>query len=228
MTEREPRGPAFWVATTTALLAVCALALGVTTPPRSGAFCGGTCVPYPYTDVAAFVPRDYWWMYPGLLLALAFVVLTAWLRHRAAPDRAAPATAAVCLAAIGAAVLVVDYGVQLTVVQPALLAGQTDGLSLWSQYNPHGLFIGLENIGYAVLAAAMLSLGIALRGAGSPVAVGRVFTAAGTLSLTALVAIAATYRADLDVRYEVAGLLVTWLAIAAAGTVLAVEAARSR
>lgn len=228
MTKPKPPDTGFWVAATTALLAVAALVSGITTPPRSGAFCGGACVPYPYTDVAAFVPRDYLWMYPGLLLGLAFVVLAAWLRQWTVAEHAALATTAVCLTTIGSTVLVVDYGIQLTVVQPALVANQTDGLSLWSQYNPHGLFIGLENIGYAVLAAAMLSLGIALRRARLPLTVRRVFTVSGTLSLTALVALAANYRADLDVRYEVTGLLITWLALATAGTVLAVHLVRGR
>jgi hypothetical protein len=37
-----------------------------------------------------------------------------------------------------------DYFIQLTVVQPSVLQGKVDGLLLWSQYNPHGIFIALE------------------------------------------------------------------------------------
>jgi hypothetical protein len=236
MTERDsfragrdyPRRTAFWVAATTALLAAAALVAGITTPPRSGAFCRGECVTYPYTDVVAFVPRDYWWMYPGLLLALAAVLLAVCLRPLAAPRHDVLAAAAVCLTAIGAAVLVVDYGVQLTVVQPALLAGETDGLSLWSPYNPHGLFLALENIGYAVLAAAMLLLGIALRPRVRLLRMaGWVFTVGGALSLAALVALAAIYGVDLDVRYEVTAIVITWLVLLTTGTLLAVELART-
>jgi hypothetical protein len=221
----SPQRTVRWVAAATALLAIAALALGITTPPRSGALCRDACVAFPYTDVAAFVPRDYWWMYPGLLLPLMAVMLVLCLRHRVVPERVVFATTAVCLTAIGAAVLVVDYGVQLTVVQPALLAGETDGLSLWSQYNPHGLFIALENIGYALLAAAMLLTGVAL--GRQPTRLMRlvrtVFTAAGALGLAALVVLAAVYRADLDVRYEVTAILVTWLALIVAGVSLALE-----
>lgn len=222
-TPESSRRTALWVAAVTALLATAALVLGITTPPRSGEFCLAACVAFPYTDVAAFVPRDYWWMYPGLLLPLMMVMLAVCLRQWAV--RAVYAATAVCLTAIGAAVHVVDYGVQLTVVQPALLAGENDGLSLWSQYNPYGLFIAMENIGYALLAMAMLLIGTALGRQQTRLmrVVRRVFTTAGALSLAALVALAAIYRADLGVRYEVTAILITWLALMVTGALLAIE-----
>ena len=65
------------------------------------------------------------------------------------------------------ALLVVDYALQLTVMQPAFLTGQLEGLSALSQYNPHGVFIGVENAGYALLAAAFVVFGIELRRSGS-------------------------------------------------------------
>jgi hypothetical protein len=42
--------------------------VGVTTPARSGAFCVSECVAYPYVDVARFIPGDYLWLVPGILL----------------------------------------------------------------------------------------------------------------------------------------------------------------
>ena len=136
--------------------------LGVTTPPRAGVFCQAACVGYPYTDVAAFVPRDYWWMYPGLLGALLFAALALCLHPVVAPARRLPAAIGTGAAVIGATALVLDYAVQLMVMQPALQAGETDGLSPWSQYDPHGMFIALENLGYALFGAAFVLLGTAL------------------------------------------------------------------
>ena len=60
--------------------------LAVTTPPRSGPFCRTACIGYPYTDAAAFVPRDYLWMYPAAVLALLFVTLVACVSYFASPD----------------------------------------------------------------------------------------------------------------------------------------------
>lgn len=39
---------------------------------------------------------------------------------------------------MGVAILVVDYASQLTFLQAALVLGETEGLSPWTQYNPTG------------------------------------------------------------------------------------------
>ena len=51
----------FWTSILTAVAAAAALVIAVTTAPaRSGPFCMvESCVTYPYTDAAAFVPNDY-------------------------------------------------------------------------------------------------------------------------------------------------------------------------
>ena len=151
-----------WVAPATAVVGVASLAIGVTTPPRSGPFCSGKCIEFPYPDAAGYVPRDYLWMYPGGLLMLLFVVLALCLVPWVEPRHRLAATIAACFSAIGAALIVVDYGIQLTFVQPALLAGEAQGLSAFTQYDPHGMFIALENVGYALLGVAFGFLGVAL------------------------------------------------------------------
>jgi hypothetical protein len=211
-----------WVAPSTAAVGVVSLVVSVSTPPRSGPWCNDGCVAYPYTDVAAFVPRDYLWMYPEVLLTLLFVVLAACLLHWVPPQRRLSAAVAVCFAVIGAAVLVVDYGIQLTVLQPAVLSGQTEGLSALTMYNPRGVFIALENVGYAVFGVAFVFLGGALAGGSSRLerAVRWVFTVGGTLILAALVLSAAIYRADLYYWFELMSLSITWLVLIGSGTLL--------
>ncbi|MBO3751116.1 hypothetical protein J5X84_34015 [Streptosporangiaceae bacterium NEAU-GS5] len=103
-------------------------------------------------------------MYPATLVAMLAVGIAACVYAEALTNRKALALAGVCLAAIGAGTLIVDYGIQLTVLQPALLSGETEDLSAWSQYNPHGIFIALENIGYATMSLALLLLGLTLWG----------------------------------------------------------------
>jgi len=219
-----------WVAPATAAVGVVSLVVSVSTPPRSGPWCNDGCVAYPYTDVAAFVPRDYLWMYPEVLLTLLFVVLAACLLHWVPPQRRLSAAVAVCFAVIGAAVLVVDYGIQLTVLQPALLAGQTEGMSALTMYNPRGVFIALENVGYAVFGVAFVFLGGALAGGSSrrERAVRWVFIVGGVLILAALVLSAAIYRADLDYWFELMSLSITWLVLIVSGTLLTVVFGRGR
>ena len=63
------------LALATSIVGLLALVSGFTTAPRSGPFCRAGCLGYPYTDAAAFVPRDYWWLYPQSLLVLLVLVL---------------------------------------------------------------------------------------------------------------------------------------------------------
>ena len=67
-----------WAAVLTTACTVVMAVMGIATPARSGPFCATWgCVAYPYTDVAQFIPGDYLWLIPGILLALLFVVLMA-------------------------------------------------------------------------------------------------------------------------------------------------------
>lgn len=100
------------------------------------------------------------------------------------------------LAAIAAGPLLIDYGAQLLVVQPSVLVGESSGLSVLSQYNLHVLFIGLWDIGDATLALALI--------------------------LLLFVILAFVYRSALDVRFEVLALLLTYLVLIAAGTMLSI------
>jgi hypothetical protein len=213
-----------WVAPATVVVGTASLVTGVTTSPRSGPFCSENCIGYPYTDAAGYVPQDYLWMYPGVLLTLLFVVLTmclvAWV---VLPHRLFAAIAA-CFGAIGAAAIVVDYGIQLTFVQPALLAGETQDLVAWTQYNPHGVFIALENVGYALIAVAFLFLGVAMASGTSRLerAVRWIFAIGGVLVLAGLLVSAVIFRGELDYRFEVLSLSVVWLVLISSGALLSV------
>ena len=218
-------------AASTAIVAAASLITGIkTTPPRSGPYCQGECVAYPYTAVAAFVPRDYLRMYPALLMTVIFVALSVYIHHWVPPARRLFSAIGVCLTVIAAVALVLDYAVQLTVMQGSLRAGETAGLSLLSQYNPHGLFIGLENVGYATFAFGFVSLGVALVAHESKLAraAAWVFIAGGALTVLLLVALARIYGTGLEYRFEVMALLVTWLVQVTVGVLLSVTFARGR
>ena len=219
----------FWTAVSTAAMAAVALVIGVSTLPHSGPNCRSACVGYPYTGGAEFVPRDFWWMYPGSLVALQAVALLLILPRRDGAAAALAARMSVVLGAIAAATLVTDYGIQLAVIQPALLKGETTGIGLLSQYNPHGVFIALENVGYLLLglAFAVASVAAGPRSRLERAARG-VFGAGGVLTVTALIGYALGYRADLEYRFEVAGIAIDWLALIAAGVLLGLACRKPR
>jgi len=160
--ERDPSRAAafrlgFWAAALMVAVAIVFAATAMATPARSGPFCSTACVAPPYTDVARFIPGDYLWLIPGILLAPIFVALIACIHAYAAETEKTFARIALSFAASYAVVILVDYFVQLTVVVPSLQSGETQGLSLFTQYNPHGFFIALEVLAYLLMSLAFLT-----------------------------------------------------------------------
>lgn len=215
----------FWSALLTAVAAAAALGIAISTAPaRSGPSClVEPCVTYPYTDAAAFVPNDYLWMYPAFLLGPFFLMLIACLHHYAATDKKLFSQIALSFAVIAAAALAANYFIQLTVMQPSFLQGEVEGLSLFSQYNPHGVFIALEDIGYLMMGAAFLFIAAAFGRSGRlERAIQLLFGISGVLVIGALIVLALFYGYDLEYRYEVVSLLIDWTVLIVAGVLLSV------
>jgi hypothetical protein len=215
------RGFDFYVALLTAVTTALSFAIAIATPPKAGPFCVADCIGYPYTGFAAFVPRDFWWMYPALLPAPLLVMMLSGIYERAAPDRRRFALLSIGFAAAAAAILTADYFVQIRVTQPAVLRSEFDGLAPWSQYNPHGVFIALEEAGYVFMAIAFAFAAPALprrRGFG---AVRRIFAAGAATLLVLFVGMSFAYGFDVEYRFEVAAISIDWTVLIASGALLA-------
>jgi hypothetical protein len=212
----------FWSAILLALLSVTAFALGITTPPRSGPYCVGDCISYPFTDAARFVPRDYQWVVPAILLVPVFLVLVACIHPFVQPAKQHLSLIGLCFASMAAAILAVDYFIQFQVAEPSLRHGETAGLALFSQYNPHGLFIALEDLGYLALCVAFAFVGAAFPGARGAARVIRwAFLVTAILGLGCFAAMVWRFGLDIEYRFEVAIISITWLAMVVLGVMLA-------
>jgi hypothetical protein len=148
----------FYIAITTAVMTFITFVIAVLTPPLSGPFCEGPCLEYPYTAAVSRFPRDYYWMYPAMLVELLYVILMVCIHCYANPGRRIFSHIGLSLALIAAMILIANYFVQVSVVQPSLIKGETDGIAILSQYNPHGLFIALEEIGYLLMTVSFMSV----------------------------------------------------------------------
>jgi hypothetical protein len=213
----------FWSAVLTAVFAAVSFAVAIVTPPRSGPFCASSCITYPYTNAASFVPRDYLWMYPGFLLATIFVVLMACIHHYAQDDKKTFSLIGLSFALISTAVIAIDYFIQLTVMQPSLLKGETEGLSLFSQYNPHGIFIALEDLGYLMMSVAFLfAAAVFTGGERLERALRWLFIISSLVAIGALIVLSLLYGKDLEYRFEVTILTINWTVLIVAGVLLSV------
>ena len=201
----------------------------VVAPARSGPFCPENCVFYPFADIAAFYPVDYWWMYAMLAACVALLVLGA-CAVSLAPDGAALwARIGNNFAVVGAVVLAICYFLQIEVVQPSVLAGETDGIAVLTQYNEHGVFIALEDLGYLALALGLAGIAAGLR------RLGRLFGAAfwaalggAALVVAAFVVVTVSFGVARSYYFEVFAILIDWIVMAVSGSLLAIGAMRLR
>jgi len=215
----------FWAAISTAVLAAAFAVVGIATPARSGPFCQTACITYPYVDVARFIPGDYLWLVPGVLLAPPFVVLMACI-HAATPEpRKLFSRIATSFAVVYAVIISADYFVQLAVVVPSLQAGETEGLSLFTQYDPHGLFIAMEALGYLTMTAAFLFAAPVFSGGRVERTIRGLFVLGFGLAVAAFVGLAVVGH-DL-VAFEVTVLMICWIVLIAGGALLGVTFRRA-
>jgi len=218
----------FSVAALTAIATLTSFAMGVATPPKSGPFCVSNCVGYPYTDIAAYIPGDFLWLYPALLPAPLFVVMTNVILERAATAQKRFGRLALAFAVMAATLLTADYFIQLRVIQPAVLKGEFDGLAALTQYNPHGVFIALEDAGYLLMAVSFLFAGLGLSPQDTPSRAARWVFASGFIGVMfLLVGLSMAYHLDVEYRFEVAAITVDWTVLIVAAALLAVAYRRS-
>jgi hypothetical protein len=211
----------FWAALLTSIIAVASLVIGFATPARAGPLAQpGSIIPYPYTNAASFVPDDYTWLYPGILLAITFVVLMTCIHRQASEDKKIFSQVGLSFAFIYAVAITTDYFIQLAVVQPSILSGETAGLSLFTMYNPHGIFLAIESLGYLMLSVALLF-------ASAVFAKGRVERAIRWLFVTSFVlaigslAVFSLLGYDI-IAFEVTILTINWIVLIVSGALLSI------
>jgi 4-amino-4-deoxy-L-arabinose transferase-like glycosyltransferase len=142
----------FWISVVTAAVTVVTFALAMTALPDT--------VPYPFTSqvIVDQWPGDYLWMYPAMILMVLFVAWLVAIHQDTPPVRRTYSLLALSVGVIAAAVLLITYYIQVTVMQPSLEKGQLDGWAMLTMYNPSGVFIALEELGYLLMSLAFVCL----------------------------------------------------------------------
>lgn len=212
----------FHVALATAVVTFITFVIAFLTPPLSGPFCEGGCFEYPYNGIASRFPRDYIWMYPAISVSILYLVLMVCIHYHASAERKIFSHIALSISLIASTILIVDYFVQVSVIQPSMLRGETDGIAILSQYNPHGLFIALEEIGYLLMSLSFICVAPVFPPTDRLHKALRVILALGfPAAIAGLALITIKYGVVREYIFEVMVISIVWLELIVASLLLA-------
>src|SRR5215203_6642922 len=207
----------------TAVTTLITFSLAIIAIPNSGAGCREECVEYPYVNTLSEFPRDYLWMLPAMFLVVVYVILIVSIHTCAAQHKKVYSQIGLSFALIAAGILLSDYFVQFSVVPISLMNQETEGIALLTQYNAHGIFIVLEELGYLLMSLSFLFLAPVFTNEGRLASVIRwVFIAGFVLTMVFLAVISIIYGLDRIDLFEVAVISINWLVLVLNGIMLSV------
>jgi hypothetical protein len=219
----KPERFGFIIAIVTAVITATALGIAVLTPPISGPFCPGPCIDYPYTDIIDRFPRDYIWMFPAMVSMLLYVGLMAAIHQTAGNPKSVFSLFGLALAVMASSILVLDYFIQVSVIQPSLLHGETDGISLITQYNPHGVFIAMEELGYLLMSLSFLLMApVFKRSTKLERSLRWIFAGSFAINILAFTVLLLYYGTDREYLFEVVVITIDWMVLILSGILLAI------
>lgn len=196
----------------TTFLTVITFGIAICTPPLSGPFCTGPCFEYPYTEIASRFPRDYYWMYPAILLSISYLIMIVTIYQTAPESKKLYGMLGVAFAIMASLILIIDYFIQVSVIQPSILAGETDGISLLTQFNPHGIFIVLEELGFTLMIISLFALFPIFNGAGTLEKTIKWATIIGfLLAVISFLLVSVIHGINREYRFEVIVISITWI-----------------
>lgn len=162
-------------------------------------------------------------MYFAIILILSYVTLMISIHAYASLEKKIFSLIGLSFAIIAATILLVDYFIQFSVIPISLMSGETQGLSLLTQYNPHGVFIALEELGYLVMNLSFLFMAPVFTNKNRlEAAIRFIFMTSFVLVVVSLVTISMIYRLDKQDRFEIAVIPINWFVLIINGSLLSI------
>jgi len=204
----------FYSAIATAVITIVTFGFAMIAIPISGANCPGNCVEY---------PRDFLWMPLAIVLVLAYVTLMVSIHSYAPGEKKIFSQVGLSFALIASTILAGDYFIQFSAVPMSLINSETEGLAMLIQYNPHGVFLALEELGYLVMSLSFLFVVPVFSNRNRiESAVRWIFIIAFILAIVSLAAISIAYGLERQDRFEVVVLSINWLVLIINGILLGI------
>lgn len=211
----------FYASFLVSILTIVTFGLAMTAIPPSGPYCPGHCMDYPFPDILLYYPRDYYWMYLAVFQLIAFVVFMVVNHFIVNAEKKLYTFLSITFTLISAIVLLIAYFTQFSVVPISVMKGETDGIALLTQYNEHGLFIALEELGYITMSIALFFLAFAFSKNTRTERVIRIILMS-QLFLTILTFIIYSLKFGIERGYlfEVATISINWMVIIVVGIMI--------
>jgi len=137
---------------------------GITAVPISGEFCTGDCIEYPYLETIKQFPKDYLWMFFAVFLVITYVIFMVSIHSIAPAERKIYSLIGLAFAIMTGVILLSNFFIQFSVVPASLMNAETEGIPLITQYNSHGVFIALEELGYILMGISFLFIAQVFKG----------------------------------------------------------------
>ncbi len=213
----------YYAAMLTAIMTFITFSFAMIAIPISGANCPGDCAAYPYMDTISQYPRDFIWMYLAIIMLLVYVILMVAVHFYASQEKKIFSMIGLTFAIISVVVLLGDYFTQVSVIPVSLMNAETEGLPLLIQYNSHGVFIALEELGYLMMSLSFLFMAPVFDNQNRLQSVVRgIFRIDFVLSVVSLIVISILYGLERLDRFEVIIITLNWLTLIVNGILLSI------
>lgn len=207
----------FHISILTGAMSAITFVVAYLTEPLSGPFCFDSCFKYPYLDIASRFPADYIWMYFAIIWLFLYIIFMICIHIYAKKEENVFGYIGLVFAVMSTLILLVNYYVQISVIQPSLLKGELDGISLVTQYNPHGIFIVLEEIGFILMSISFLFTALIFDQKGLEKGIRWIFLCNFILMIISFTTISFVYGIDREYIFEIAIITINWLTLILSG-----------
>jgi len=195
----------------------------LTAIPVSGAFCPGDCIEYPYLDTLSQFPKDYLWMFLATILILTYLIFIISIHFHAPEKLKIYGHISLAFALISSMILLVCYFIQFSVIPASLLNGETEGITLLTQYNPHGVYIALEELGYLMMSFSFLFLAPVFAAKNRlEKAIRWIFIIAFVLTMISFAIVTVKHGIVRKDRFEVIVISINWLVLLTNGVLISI------
>ena len=195
--------------------------------PPTGPYCPGDCMSYPYTDILSYYPRDYYWMYLAIFQLFGYLIFIVSNHFIARIEKKLFSFLSVAFALVTTIILLIAYFVQFSVIPMSMMKGETEGIALLTQYNEHGIFIAMEDLGYITMSISFLFLAfIFTNKTRLEKSIRLILISAFLLTILSFIFYTIKYGLDRSYRFEVAAISINWITTITIGILMSINIRR--